>query len=201
MSLYAVTLLRGSIESKVMRDPDVRIAVREDLNLLHADDEDTRIIEEMGIWAASVRIDVAVVNGELCGFELKSAKDDLRRLPTQEQIYSQVFDRVTIITAENHFADCQAQVPDWWGLTLAKMSNLDRVTLTPVREARLNPAHNPLFVARMLWKDEAIDVLAKSGLADGFRSKPIALIHERLAEAIPLEKLRAEVRRVLKSRN
>jgi hypothetical protein len=38
-------------------------------------DLDTRVVEEMGIWAGSVRVDIAVINGEFHGFELKSDRD------------------------------------------------------------------------------------------------------------------------------
>ena len=79
-----------------MRDLDVRTAVRAQLVAAHADDDNTRIVEEMGIWSGSVRVDVAVINGELAGWELKSARDNLRRLPQQAELYSQVFDRMTI---------------------------------------------------------------------------------------------------------
>ena len=69
-----------------MRDIDVRQAVKSYLKALHEDDPATRIVEEMGIWAGSVRIDIAVINGELSGFELKSDSDTLQRLPLQADI-------------------------------------------------------------------------------------------------------------------
>ena len=55
-----------------MRDRDVRCAVMAYLDRLHAGDADTRVVQEMGIWSGSVRVDIAVINGELHGFELKS---------------------------------------------------------------------------------------------------------------------------------
>ena len=48
-----------------MRDRDVRAAVRQDLDARHGGDTETRIVEEMGIWSGTVRIDIAVINGEL----------------------------------------------------------------------------------------------------------------------------------------
>ena len=80
-----------------MRDSDVRKAVLATLDQKHAGDHNTRIVEEMGVWAGSVRIDIAVINGELCGFELKSDRDTLARLPTQADIYSRVFDRISAL--------------------------------------------------------------------------------------------------------
>jgi hypothetical protein len=60
-----------------MRDRDVRAALLRRLSSDYADDADTRIVEEMGVWSGSVRIDVAVINGELSGYELKSDRDTL----------------------------------------------------------------------------------------------------------------------------
>ncbi len=79
-----------------MHDIDVRLAIRRHLESAHDGDQDTRIIEEMGIWAGSVRVDVAVINGEFHGIELKSARDTLDRLPRQATLYDEVFDRVTL---------------------------------------------------------------------------------------------------------
>lgn len=79
-----------------MRDIDVRIAVRERLREEHLGDADTRIVEEMGVWHGSVRVDIAVINGEIAAYELKSARDTLQRLPGQACLYNEVFDRVSL---------------------------------------------------------------------------------------------------------
>lgn len=182
-----------------MRDLDVRQAVRRKLDLLHADDEDTRVIEEMGIWSATARIDIAVVNGELCGFELKSAKDNLKRLPHQEQLYSQVFDRVTLVTAENHLVESLTIIPEWWGLSVAVMTS-GLVRLSAERDAQENPQLRPPTLARLLWRDEALTILERHGLDRGYRSKPAAILHDRLAAELRLNDLRTEVRSALKAR-
>ena len=181
-----------------MRDLDVRKAVRHRLDVLHADDDDTRVIEEMGIWSASARIDIAVVNGELCGFELKSARDNLKRLPGQEELYSQVFDRVTLVTAENHLEKSREIVPEWWGISIASMS-CQGVELDDEREPQENPQLNPATLARLLWRDEALEALEVRNLDKGLRSKPVAILHDRLAELSLLD-LKLEVRAALKRR-
>ncbi len=61
----------------------------------HECDHDTKVVQEMGVWNGTVRIDIAVINGELGGFELKSDSDNLLRLPAQAELYSRVFDRMT----------------------------------------------------------------------------------------------------------
>src|SRR4051812_15627734 len=85
-----------------MRDSDVRKALKERLHTQHVDDPHTVILEEMGVWSGSVRIDVAVINGELNGYELKSDRDTLERLPLQADIYSRVFDRLELVVGQRH---------------------------------------------------------------------------------------------------
>ncbi len=182
-----------------MRDRDVRNAVRGELSRIHSGDHDTRIIEEMGIWSSTARIDIAVVNGELCGFELKSARDNLKRLPDQQTIYSAVFDRVTLVTAENHLAASLRVIPDWWGISVASTSD-GQVCLAPERTAEFNPEISALMVARLLWRDEALAILSKFSLDKGYRSKPVAVLHERLVEAVSLSTLRDETRAMIKAR-
>lgn len=183
-----------------MRDRDVREAIRAQLEADHSDDKDTFIVEEMGIWSGSVRVDVAVINGELSGFELKSAKDTLTRLPQQSHLYNDVFDRMTIVTADNHLKGCLGMVPEWWGVTIATSHPSGGVGLTHWRKPLLNPSQNSLQIVRLLWKEEAMQVLDRHGLVKGLKSKPVHAAHNRIAEELPLEVIKNEVRSCLKSR-
>jgi hypothetical protein len=183
-----------------MRDFDVRKAVRTMLNERHAGDVDTRIVEEMGIWSGSVRIDIAVINGELCGFELKSDRDTLQRLPLQSQIYSHVFDRVDLVVGERHAKKAEEQIPAWWGVQIASVVD-GSVRLHERRSGQSNPNPNPYLIAQLLWKTEAIQILEERGLAKGWRAKRIKLIHQRLAVELPLSDLKDQVRAALKARS
>src|SRR4029077_13805561 len=60
--------------------------------------------------------DVAVVNGALDGFELKSDRDRLDRLARQSEIYGAVFDRMTLVVGPRHERQAARMIPDWWGL-------------------------------------------------------------------------------------
>ena len=182
-----------------MRDRDVREAVRLDLAAHYAGDGDTRIVEEMGIWSGSVRIDIAVINGELSGFELKSDRDTLERLPVQADLYSRVFDRLVLVAGSRHADKAAPYIPEWWGITVAR-EDAERVILEGVRESKANPSPDPYLVAQLLWKEEAIAVLDSYGLAKGWRGKRIKLIHQRLSSELPFPTLSLEVRSALKRR-
>jgi hypothetical protein len=182
-----------------MRDLDVRLALRKRLQAEHKGDADTLIVEEMGVWSGSVRVDVAVINGKLTGYELKSDSDTLERLPTQAEIFSRVFDEICLVVGEKHLEQARTLIPKWWGIIVARAAG-DQVKLKPTRRSRPNPSPDLLLVARLLWRSEALEALEARGLAKGLKSKPVAVLHERLAQALPAHELSDLVRATLKGR-
>lgn len=183
-----------------MRDRDVRDVVIRDLQSAHKNDCSTRIVQEMGIWSGTVRIDVAVINGELSGYELKSDRDTLDRLPIQAKYYGLVFDRITLVAGSKHIDKAREIIPDWWGLISARAAD-GQIVLEPLRDSRRNGGVEPFLVAQLLWKEEALDILERYNLAKGWRSKPARAIHERMSRELPFETLALEVRSTLKIRN
>lgn len=182
-----------------MRDADVRASVIGMLREQHDNDDATRIVEEMGIWSGYARIDVAVINGELTGYELKSDRDTLDRLPAQAELYSRVFDRVVLVVGRKHVAAARALVPRWWGITIASTGRAG-VDLAAKRMPKPNPAVDPYLLAKLLWRDEALSVLVSENLARGFKTKSVDELHQRLANNVPLIELAHHVRLALKAR-
>lgn len=182
-----------------MRDRDVRKSVWCLLEADHAGDPDTLMLDELGLSNGSVRVDIAVINGQFEGFELKSELDTLERLPQQRDIYSKVLDRVTLVVAEKHVKHANEIVPDWWGLCVASSSEKG-VLLTKERCPKMNEEIDPRKLASLLWRDEGLKTLDTYNAAAGVRSKPREAIYQRLSEALDLDTLRAEVRLALKTR-
>lgn len=181
-----------------MRDFDVRAAVHRGLAADHEGQPDTLFVDELGL-RGQVRVDVAVVNGALSGFELKSASDTLRRLPLQVEVYSQVLDYATLVVADNHLEASARILPEWWGVVVARWCE-GRVELERFREPVRNPAVDPMALAELLWREEALEILEELGLATGVRSKPRAVLWDRLVKAIDVETLGEHVRGRLKAR-
>lgn len=182
-----------------VRDRDVRGALHQRLSLEHAAEvSETLFVDELGL-CGHVRVDVAVVNGSLSGYELKSAKDNLRRLATQVEVYSRVLDNATLVVAQNHADHAKRFLPTWWGCIEASWDGR-HVTLTTVVEATENPNIDPFALAQLLWRDEALLALTERGRDGGMRSKPRIVIWERLASDLHLDELRRVVREQLKSR-
>src|SRR5437899_2698377 len=87
---------------------------RQRLHRFH-DAPDTLVLNELGLRHGKCRADIAVVNGRLIGYEIKSDEDSLKRLEEQVQIYSAVFDRASVITGTKHLDAVLSQLPKWWG--------------------------------------------------------------------------------------
>ncbi|CPU03555.1 Uncharacterised protein [Mycobacteroides abscessus] len=182
-----------------MRDYDVRVALRRRLDIEHAGDDSTRVVEELGL-CEEVRIDFAVINGSLTGFELKSERDTLVRLPRQAATYNRVFDYVYLVSAQRHVDHACEVIPTWWGILIAESGCGTDLSLRTHRRARRNPSVDPSAVVQLLWRDEALAILERLGADTGVRSKPREFVWGRLIESVSLTGLRREVRNVLKAR-
>jgi len=170
----------------------IRTALNE--NLLR-DYPNAKIIEELGITHGAARIDIAVISGSIHGFELKSDIDTLDRLPEQIKIYNSVLDKVTLVVGKNHLFKAFNIVPEWWGVTIAKIvHSTESVTFCKIREAEENPQRDYVAVAELLWRKEALNILEKIGQAEGVRSKTRKTIYERLVEVLDGQTLSEIVR-------
>jgi hypothetical protein len=182
-------------------DKLLRAALKEELRDAHKQEPQARIIEELGITHGAARVDIAVVNGSIHGYELKSDLDTLHRLPEQMRIYNSVLDQVTLVVGKNHLFEAINAVPEWWGITVAKViDSSGAISFCSIRKADENPEKNSVDIASLLWRDEALQILEEIGHSRGIRSKPRRVLYERLATLLDQPTLRAKVRERLSLR-
>lgn len=181
-------------------DIDIRTALKANLVAAFRADPDTLILEELGLRHGATRVDIAVVNGCLHGYEVKSDRDSLKRLPRQMKMYSEILDYVTLVVGQRHAANAEPTIPNWWGIQVALYDQDRKVRLDNVRQPSENPSPEKLAIAKLLWRDEAIRLLEDLGAAEGIRSKPRRFVYARLAEVAPIDALKFRVRHQLKSR-
>lgn len=182
-----------------MRDYDIRIALKQELDSIRSIEPDTLIIDEVGLCKGTVRVDIAVVNGTFNGYEIKSEQDTLERLPAQQEVYSKIFDTVTIVTSGRHIDKIMERVPRWWGITKAIMIRRS-VQLQVIRQPALNPHIDSFSLAQLLWRDEALAVLKERSLEDKMLSKPRRALWQKIADNLSIEEVREVVRERLKAR-
>jgi hypothetical protein len=159
----------------------------------------SRIVDEMEICCGEARVDIAVINGKLHGFEIKSEADTLARLDGQISAYNQVFDTMTIICGKNHLDSITKMIPGWWGIYSAKI-NFGKVELTKFRCAETNQAVSSLALAQLLWKSEMLALLAEAGVKKGIASKPCRDLWQKVSETFSTDTLQSKVREILKFR-
>jgi len=180
-----------------MRDFDIRLALK-NTSLLKFYDQSSVVVEELCLPCTGSRIDIAVVNGSLHGFEIKSASDNLLRLPSQIEGYTKVFDYLTIITEEKHTSKIEALAPAWIGVSYIKKTG-DELTHEIVRPALKNTNTEGFYIAKLLRKEELQSLMAEFNLPykKSFRAWTLC---EILAENIPPTELSEAVRIKLKAR-
>jgi len=178
---------------ETLRDRDIRLALINKLNELYAHDPHTLILQEFGLFEHRVRIDLAVVNGMMLGFEIKSDADTLERLPYQQEIYNKIFDKVVIVVGESQVNKIDAVVPKWWGIWVAYI-NTNCVDLRIAREPSENQNVDPNALVRCLWKQEALQIIKAKQLCEKKLDKARrSVLCGIIADSIPVDELKTLV--------
>ena len=180
-----------------MREIDIRKALNKQLQAKFRNYPDALIIDEFVLTDA--RIDIAVINCSLFGYEIKSEKDNLSRLPFQRNAYKKIFDKIYIVTCENHLDNVIEIVPSFWGIQIAKNS-FNGVKIIKVRSAEQNIEIESEFIAKLLWKREALSILEDVGITKGIKSKPLYVLRKLLSANVSANRLKNYVRNKIKSR-
>ena len=183
----------------VYGDAEIRSALRTRLQLEHGGAADTVIVEELGFCRGQVRIDLAVVNGLLHGYEIKSDRDSLRRLGVQIEYFSKVLDRATLVVGERHIDKTIEMVPGWWEI-LRVQTGTEGLQFFLERQGAENPNRDPRVLVELIWLDDAVALLEQRGAAKGFRGKPRRVVWDRVCECFELEEIAKSVRDHLKAR-
>jgi hypothetical protein len=186
-------------ENTFLGDKDVRPALLARLLVEYQCEPDTIFIEELGLCRGQVRIDLAVVNGQLHGFEIKSDRDSLRRLSGQVDIYNKVFDRVTLVVGDRHLDEAVNILPTWWGI-LRIIREKDGIRFKPLRKGRMNPRRERRALVELLWLEEALALLEQRNEAHGIRGKPRRVVWDKLCKCYTTDEIAENVRQRLKAR-
>lgn len=181
-------------------DSDIRLALHVK-RLRHARTRpDTLVVDELGLAHAKSRIDVAVINGCIHGYEIKSGKDSLDRLAAQIAIYRQTLQKLTIVAAPKHVAALMNHAPEWCGLIEAERGPRGGISFSVLRNAIANPEIDPVMVAHLLWRDEVIDLLGRAGYPSKDLRRPRKQLYEMLCEAMTLREITASIRSFMMQR-
>jgi hypothetical protein len=91
------------MHSLQMKELDVRrLLYQTEIKRVLTANPKNRVVDELELVRGEVRIDVAVIGDIMHGYEIKSAKDNLLRLPNQQLHYGKVFEKMTLVADERH---------------------------------------------------------------------------------------------------
>lgn len=182
-----------------MNDYQIRNVIKEQEFRNHYKDPNTKIIEELGVSLGNSKIDIAVLNGSMQGYEIKSDKDTLVRLQGQISEYNKVFDYLTIVTSIKYAPIISDFIPNWWGILTVENTEKN-IFLREVREAKQNEEINAISLLQLLWKQELIQMIDEYFLPNTLKNKPKKIMWEALSQNIELGELKDKVRNYLKNR-
>lgn len=160
---------------------------------------DTLVVDELGLSHAKVRVDVAVINGSVHGFEIKSAADTLTRLPQQLALYEECLEKLTIVCAEKHLPGVRKIAPRWCGITLA-IGTRNGITFRTVREAKRNPNVRAYRLAHLLWRPEVVAILSQTTASPEVLRAPRKTLYKSLAAHFSVAEITAFIKQAMVSR-
>jgi len=183
-----------------MNDPQIRQAFHATfLQKEHADSA-TLILDELGLEHGKCRADIAVINGHMEGYEIKSDGDSLSRLKNQIKSYDAVFDRSSVIVTIRHINEAVRTIPDWWGIisVLESENNISRFSV--IKKPQQNANIDDALVAQLLWRGEAQEVLFNLGVRGAQLRQRRSILYGYITEMLSSHELRKTVREYLKKR-
>ena len=181
-------------------DSEIREALhRKKLKRLHACGN-TFVVDELGLAHAKVRVDVAVINGCVHGFEIKSALDTLDRLPNQLILYEECLGRLTVVCDEKHVRAVRKIVPSWCGILKAMKGRRGAIDFRTIRRSQRNPHVQAERLAHLLWRAEAVELLMRFNAPQHVLRKPRKQLYKCLAELLTIEQITAFIREFMTAR-
>ncbi|ANQ25169.1 hypothetical protein BA894_01315 [Vibrio natriegens] len=149
----------------------------------------TLVIDELGLMHGTNRIDIAVVNGCIHGYEIKSSKDTLTRFKRQLDAYLKTMQKLTVVVAPNHSKDILDIAPEWVGVIVAEKGIKGAIHFKTLRKTKKNPHVEAINVAHLLWKDETQALLEKLGVPSNNRKGTRLDLYKVLVKHINLDEL------------
>lgn len=181
-----------------MQDSDIRKLLHPYLKKENKKYKDTIIVDEFDLCSGLSRIDIAVVNGVIHGYEIKSEEDTLNRLPNQINYYNRSLERISIITNKSHLKQVKELVPNWWGVLTVKMDGKKNI-ITELRKAKSNPQIDTDSLLQILWKEELVAIVDKYEIDISVHLNK-RKIRESISNSLTISFISQEVRSALKSR-
>jgi hypothetical protein len=187
------------VEAKMLELDVRRLLYRTEVKEQLKKHPQSRVINELELLNGQARVDVAIINSALHGYEIKSASDNLQRLNDQQLAYRKVFERMTLVADEKHVEKAVKKVPANWGLIAVGVKE-GKPYADEIWPARKNPDVEKLALAQLLWRDEAMELLEYFELLAGYRRARRKMLWQTIAKSLTYDQIQAFVCYKLKAR-
>lgn len=141
-------------------------------------------------------MDVALIDENLHGYEIKSQTDNLKRLPQQIENYDKFFDYNTLVVYESHLNKALEMLPESWGVIIANSDLEFNIIRSPIRNNNTLLTH----LLDVLWKIELRQILIKHNIQKGVLSKNTKHMAKRIKENLDKDIIHSEIVQTLKTR-
>lgn len=162
--------------------------------------KDTIVIDELGLNHGKSRADIAVINNFLIGYEIKSNSDSLLRLKQQIQAYNSIFDKSYIVVGNRYEKIIHKYIPEWWGIIVSEKGKKDAINFNLIRKAYKNKNIKSISIARLLWREEVVEILKHNQFPEKFLREPRAILYEFLIDIYNIHELQKITIKYLKKR-
>jgi hypothetical protein len=180
-----------------MTEAVVRHSLREEV--LASASPSAEAVYEFWVPRSNERADVAIIGAAtIDGFEIKTERDTLKRLPRQAEAYTRLFDRCHAVLAHRHVEKAIEMLPPWWGVLV--IGTDDGPAFIRVRNADANNDVDPETLVRLLWRAEVHAALCGLGAPPDPRAGRFRM-WEQLLILLDLDGLKAVVRDALLRRD
>lgn len=184
---YGATMVNRSMN--YLSESEIRQFLRHCARRLLVSESDTLLVEEFAVDGGRNRIDMLLVGNETVGIEIKSARDNLSRLPAQANSFSRYFDYMILVTDSKFVEPATKFLPEWWGIVEISNST-GRTRLAKIREPLRNPAQVSKNLLEFLWKSELLSLLDRAQQTTANKRRAKKTLRDDLACSVNADDLR-----------
>lgn len=181
-------------------DAEIRAELHKKKFDRYAEREDVLVVNELGLAHAKSRIDIAIINGCIHGYEIKSDKDNLIRFASQLDTYRRTLSKLTVVSASKHIPEILDKLPTWCGLIEVKIGPRGGIHFITLRRAEQNPDVERTMMAHLLWHSEATELLLDQGASRKSLRRPRRELYDMIADAMSEKEITRAIRDKMRSR-
>lgn len=161
----------------------------------------------IGTWGGALLDVAAITSAEIIGVEIKGEGDSPARMPLQASLYSKAATRMWFLPCLDLEDRCFKHLPDAWGRLVVREGVIEpaltkwqqtQVDLKWEVELAKRLCTAPAQLLQCLWRDELDTIAGLCGVITG--KVDVETLRWKIAEAVPLEKLRLETCDALRRR-